>query len=251
MARTLSCVGVVALGVAAMSLLVGAGPDPTPGATSAATARCVKDADCGAGLRCVRGECEEPFECEDDAGCPQGMQCVNGTCEDRYHCASNADCFGGQVCRDHLCVTPQAPAAPAAQAPAAEGAGPAATVGPTCDVAALTALRVPFATADAVIRKDAAARLTQASACVKGLLAGGRVARVRLEGHTDERGADDENDALGRRRAEHVRRWLESRHPELRGRLEVTSHGEARPLCRERAEACWSQNRRVELVAVE
>ncbi|WP_018140609.1 MULTISPECIES: peptidoglycan-associated lipoprotein Pal [unclassified Thioalkalivibrio] len=72
-------------------------------------------------------------------------------------------------------------------------------------------------------------------------------ARMRLEGHTDERGTREYNLALGERRAQSVRRVLN-----LNGasddQLEVISYGEEMPVAFQQNEEAWAKNRRVELV---
>ncbi|AKJ95737.1 MULTISPECIES: peptidoglycan-associated lipoprotein Pal [Thioalkalivibrio] len=72
-------------------------------------------------------------------------------------------------------------------------------------------------------------------------------ARLRLEGHTDERGTREYNLALGERRAQSVRRVLN-----LNGasddQLEVISYGEEMPVAFQQNEEAWAKNRRVELV---
>lgn len=71
--------------------------------------------------------------------------------------------------------------------------------------------------------------------------------RVRLEGHTDERGTREYNVGLGERRASAVSQALE-----LRGvspqQISVVSFGEERPVSLGHDESAWSQNRRVEIV---
>src|SRR5262249_60989625 len=63
------------------------------------------------------------------------------------------------------------------------------------------------------------------------------------EGHTDERGTDAYNLALGDRRAKAAMNYLVAQG--VQGdRITIVSFGEERPLCREHNEACWSQNRR-------
>ena len=69
--------------------------------------------------------------------------------------------------------------------------------------------------------------------------------RVRIEGHTDERGSDEYNLALGQRRAVAAKRYLVDRGI-ADDRVEVTSMGEERPVCTESAEDCWRRNRRSE-----
>ncbi len=66
---------------------------------------------------------------------------------------------------------------------------------------------------------------------------------VLIEGHCDERGTNEYNLALGERRAKSTMNYLVSLGIDG-GRITVISYGEERPLCTERAEACWAQNRR-------
>jgi peptidoglycan-associated lipoprotein len=78
-------------------------------------------------------------------------------------------------------------------------------------------------------------------------LAGAAGTRVRLEGHTDERGSREYNIALGERRAQAVRRALL-----LQGvrdnQLTPVSYGEERPAAEGSDEAAYARNRRVEIV---
>ena len=71
--------------------------------------------------------------------------------------------------------------------------------------------------------------------------------RLRLEGHTDERGSVEYNQALGNRRAESVRSFF-VQFGISSDRFETTSYGEERPLVNRSDEAAWAQNRRVEFV---
>lgn len=71
-------------------------------------------------------------------------------------------------------------------------------------------------------------------------------ARMRLAGHTDERGTREYNIALGERRAEAVRRALLLRGA-ARAQLLVLSYGEEQPAALGTGEQAWSQNRRVEM----
>jgi peptidoglycan-associated lipoprotein len=69
--------------------------------------------------------------------------------------------------------------------------------------------------------------------------------RIRIEGHADERGSDQFNDALGQQRAASIRHYLAGFN--IAGsRIEITSFGEQRPVCTSDSEACWAQNRRAE-----
>ena len=70
--------------------------------------------------------------------------------------------------------------------------------------------------------------------------------RVRLEGHADDRGSTDYNLALGQRRAEAVRAFLEDLGVPWSS-VEVVSFGEERPATAGVGEHAWATNRRVEL----
>ena len=76
-------------------------------------------------------------------------------------------------------------------------------------------------------------------------MAGRADVRVRLEGHTDERGSREYNIALGERRAQAVRRALM-----LQGvadaQVVTVSYGEERPAAEGADEGAYSKNRRVE-----
>jgi peptidoglycan-associated lipoprotein len=92
-------------------------------------------------------------------------------------------------------------------------------------------------TSDASSRLEAKAPVMQANGDV----------RIRVEGHTDERGSDEYNLALAQRRAAAAKRFLVSRGV-AEARIETVSYGEERPVCGEHDESCWSKNRRDEFV---
>jgi peptidoglycan-associated lipoprotein len=71
--------------------------------------------------------------------------------------------------------------------------------------------------------------------------------RVRLEGHTDERGSREYNIGLGERRAQTVRRALLAQGV-AEAQITTVSYGEERPAVEGSDEAAFGQNRRVELV---
>lgn len=71
--------------------------------------------------------------------------------------------------------------------------------------------------------------------------------RIRLEGHTDERGSVEYNQALGMRRAQSVLDWLAQNGVQA-ARFQTTSFGEERPLVNRSDEEAWAQNRRVEFI---
>lgn len=67
--------------------------------------------------------------------------------------------------------------------------------------------------------------------------------KVLVEGHADQRGTTDYNIALSERRARASMNYLVSRGVRA-NRISVISYGEARPMCAEASEDCWSRNRR-------
>ena len=69
--------------------------------------------------------------------------------------------------------------------------------------------------------------------------------RIRIAGHTDSRGSDEYNLALGQRRAAAAKRYLTDRGIDG-SRIEIVSFGEERPTCTDESEGCWSRNRRDE-----
>lgn len=113
--------------------------------------------------------------------------------------------------------------------------------------AALAAARAAFATviyfdfdksdltADARRVLDAKLPLLRANANV----------RIRIAGHTDERGSDSYNMALGQRRAASAKRYLVDQGIAA-DRIETVSFGEDRPAAMGSNEDAWSKNRRDE-----
>lgn len=69
--------------------------------------------------------------------------------------------------------------------------------------------------------------------------------RLRISGHCDERGNDEYNLVLGRRRAEAAKRYLTDRGVDA-SRIETASFGEERPLVQGATEEAYARNRRDE-----
>lgn len=69
--------------------------------------------------------------------------------------------------------------------------------------------------------------------------------RLRVSGHTDSRGSDEYNMALGQRRAASAKRYL-TQHGIATSRVETVSFGEERPAATGTDEASMAQNRRSE-----
>lgn len=78
-------------------------------------------------------------------------------------------------------------------------------------------------------------------------LSGAGTRRVRLEGHSDERGSREYNIGLGERRAQSVRRALMLQGV-TEAQITTVSYGEERPSVQGSDDAAYSKNRRVELV---
>ncbi len=74
-------------------------------------------------------------------------------------------------------------------------------------------------------------------------------ARVQIEGHCDERGAEDYNMALGAKRAQVTMDYLTTLGITA-GRMSTVSFGEEAPVCTEHTEECWTKNRRARFVVV-
>lgn len=135
---------------------------------------------------------------------------------------------------------PTAPAQPAGDATALAPAQPLAD--PEAELLARTVIYFDF-DSDAV-REEFASTIT-----AHGRRLSGGTLKVRLEGHTDERGSDSYNNALGLRRAEAVKRALRlAGAPEAQ--VESVTFGEQKPAAggEGEGEEAWSRNRRVEIV---
>jgi peptidoglycan-associated lipoprotein len=68
-------------------------------------------------------------------------------------------------------------------------------------------------------------------------------AKVEIEGHSDERGSNEYNLALGDRRAHSAKQYLVTLGVS-ESRIKTISYGEEKPLCAESGEDCWWKNRR-------
>jgi peptidoglycan-associated lipoprotein len=73
--------------------------------------------------------------------------------------------------------------------------------------------------------------------------------RIRIAGHTDSRGSDEYNLALGQRRSASAKRYLVSRGI-ADGRIDVVSFGKERPVAQGENEEAWAKNRRDEFEIV-
>ena len=94
---------------------------------------------------------------------------------------------------------------------------------------------------------DEASRATLA-AQARWLIANPNV-RASIEGHCDERGTREYNQALGERRANAARDFLVSQGVPV-SRLVTTSWGKERPVAQGSNEEAWTQNRRAVTVII-
>ncbi|MEE4250677.1 MAG: peptidoglycan-associated lipoprotein Pal [Alcanivoracaceae bacterium] len=77
-------------------------------------------------------------------------------------------------------------------------------------------------------------------------LKGNSNAKVRLEGHADERGTREYNVALAERRAQSVEKFLRVQGVSA-AQIEMVSYGEEKPAAYGSDQMSWAKNRRVEL----
>jgi peptidoglycan-associated lipoprotein len=74
--------------------------------------------------------------------------------------------------------------------------------------------------------------------------------RVQIEGHCDDRGSEEYNIALGAKRAQAAKDYLETLGIAA-NRMSTISYGKELPLCTEQTEDCWQQNRRDHFVVAQ
>jgi peptidoglycan-associated lipoprotein len=213
---------VLALTVSAAALT--ACPSPPKNGECKTSKDC--EAQAGFGKVCVQGRCAE---CAADTDCQAGFVCTGNTCQPRpvaaaapvstpkAECGADGDCGPGKGCQAGRCVT----VAPA--------------VDPACADAAAFTVRFGFDRAD--IGAAEGATLQKLAAC----LGKAPARRVQVDGHCDERGTTQYNLALGKKRAEAVKKYLADLGA---GAMETNTFGEEQPLCREATEDCWARNRR-------
>ena len=92
------------------------------------------------------------------------------------------------------------------------------------------------------IRADSAGSLRKNAKTIKENASWGQ---VTVQGHTDERGSEEYNLALGERRASAVKRYLVDLGVSA-SRMRVVSFGEAKPAVPGHDESAWRYNRRSE-----
>jgi peptidoglycan-associated lipoprotein len=97
----------------------------------------------------------------------------------------------------------------------------------------------------AVDRSDLSPEARTTLAAKAEILRSSPALTVRIDGHADERGSDEYNLALSRRRAAEAKRFLMQQGIDG-ARLETTGYGEEQPLDPGSSEAAWAMNRRAD-----
>jgi len=137
------------------------------------------------------------------------------------------------------------PAAPEAEQPAPSAVGPA-TETPDARSAEQRLLSQTIIYFD-FDKSDIRPEFNDVIAAQARRLAANPNLKVRLEGHTDERGSREYNIGLGERRAQAVRRALLLQSV-TDGQVSTISYGEERPAVDGHDETAWAKNRRVEII---
>jgi peptidoglycan-associated lipoprotein len=127
----------------------------------------------------------------------------------------------------------------------ADIAGSSVVAGTQQDLEANVGDRVFFDFDKSLITPEGEATLTRQAAWMKQNPA----VNLEIQGHSDERGTREYNLALGERRANAARTFLESAGVES-ARLKTVSFGKDKPAVEGTGEEVWSQNRRSVSVVV-
>ncbi len=138
------------------------------------------------------------------------------------------------------------PAAPAPEAPTETAPAPSNGAFTPADLQTNACLRtrvVYFDFDKSVIKPE----FQDIVACHAKYLHDRPMARMTIEGNTDERGTREYNLGLGERRGNAFEQALEAAGASA-DQIKVVSYGEERPVCREHDENCWKQNRRDNIV---
>ncbi len=119
---------------------------------------------------------------------------------------------------------------------------PASTPEPSTPSVSVRDMQVVYFGYDSFTLDDGARAALDANA---KLLRSNATLQVSLDGHCDERGTVEYNQALGQKRAETVQQYLiDAGIPA--NRFRVISYGKERPADEGHDESAWSKNRRVE-----
>lgn len=181
---------------------------------------CDDDEDCPEGEYCLNNLCQQ---CREDVHCATGQQCVDGRCEDvDGYCDDTRPCPAGEECVGNRCQPAQTAAAVSEPPPES---GPCS-------------LQTVYFEFDADNLTGSARDAVQANAqCIQER----NISSVHVTGHTDPRGTEEYNLALGDRRARSVKRFMTSLGVE-ESRVSTSSVGEE--MASGSDEASWARDRR-------
>ena len=186
--------------------------------------KCDGDNDCHQGEFCVNGLCQQ---CRADQDCPAGQRCASGACQAiPGYCNSSSDCGPGQECRNNMCVAQQQASAPPPPPP------PAAPAGCSLDP-------VYFEFDSSNLDQSSRDKLSQDAACIKEKM----IKSVHVTGMTDPRGTEEYNLALGDRRAQSAKKYLQTLG--ISASVSASSMGEEQATGSD--ESTWARDRRAEL----
>jgi peptidoglycan-associated lipoprotein len=183
---------------------------------------CDDDNDCHQGEFCVNNVCQQ---CRGDQDCGPGKRCEAGACNAiPGYCNSAADCAEGQTCENNQCVAASSAAAPPPP--------------PSAEPGQCTLDPVYFDYDSANLDQPSRDKLTAAAACMKTR----SIKSVHLTGLTDPRGTEEYNLALGDRRAQAAKKYLEGLG--MGTSMSASSMGEE--LATGSDESSWARDRRVD-----
>lgn len=138
---------------------------------------------------------------------------------------------------------PPVPPTTSTPAPTTPTTPPAETTPPGTTITASNFEPVFFDFDSYTLRDDARASLDRDAKVLRD----NAEVRITIEGHCDERGTVEYNQALGERRAQAAREYLVAAG--INGsRMEVISYGKERPFDDGHDEAAWAKNRRAHFV---
>jgi peptidoglycan-associated lipoprotein len=201
--------------------------------------QCREDQHCPKGHYCKEGRCE-PKEgyCETTEDCPDGKACQNNQC---IPCKSDGDCGPGYRCSNGKCLTP-GQCVTDDDCPENHECQNGTCVAPPPDTsgeAPCTPQTVYFGFDEFVLSATATQKLQEGAKCLQSVP--GRT--IRLEGHCDPRGTEEYNLALGDRRAQAVKRYLE-RMGVSNARMRAVSKGKLEATGT--AASSWAMDRKVQ-----
>ncbi len=149
---------------------------------------CDNDSHCHTGEFCVNGHCQQ---CRTDSDCQAGSHCAEGACAPiQGYCQGRGQCGQNEDCQNNRCVQ--------VATSTVEPEPPTPTAGPC----SLDTLFFDYESSD--LTPAARNALETAARCIRDR----NIPHVTVVGHTDPRGTEEYNLALGDRRARAVMQYL-------------------------------------------